>query len=81
VANVIKRFPDIIRARLEVTEAGGTDEMRLICETQGNGSQFAEALREAIRIECRLRGEVEFIAPNTLPNDGKVIDDKRSVGV
>lgn len=81
VANVIKRFPDIIRARLEVTETGGIDELRLICETQGNGSQFAEALREAIRIECRLRGEVEFIAPNTLPNDGKVIDDKRTIGV
>ena len=81
VANVIKRFPEIIRARLEVTEVGGMDEVRLICETQGNGSQFAEVLREAIRIECRLRGEVEFIAPDTLPNDGKVIDDKRTVGV
>jgi phenylacetate-CoA ligase len=81
VANVIKRFPDIIRARLEVTEVGGMDELRLICETQGNGSHLAEALREAIRIECRLRGEVEFAAPDTLPNDGKVIDDKRTIGV
>lgn len=81
VTNVIKRFPGIIRARLEVTEIGGIDELRLICETQGDGSQFAETLREAIRIECRLRGEVEFIAPNTLPNDGKLIDDKRAIGV
>lgn len=80
VANVIKRFPNIIRARLEVTEADGTDQMRLICETEGDGSQFTDALKEAIRAECRLRGEVGFTAPNTLPNDGKVIDDKRSVG-
>jgi phenylacetate-CoA ligase len=57
------------------------DELRLLCETHGDEPQLAEALREAIRVECHLRGEVEFIAPGTLPNDGKVIDDKRSIGV
>jgi phenylacetate-CoA ligase len=57
------------------------DELRLLCETHAAQPQIAEAVREAIRIECRLRGEVEFIAPDTLPNDGKVIDDKRAVGV
>jgi phenylacetate-CoA ligase len=81
VANVIKRFPEVTRARLEVTEAGGTDEMRLICETDRAEPQLAEALREAIRAECRLRGDVEFAPPNSLPNDGKVIDDKRAIGV
>jgi phenylacetate-CoA ligase len=81
VASVIRRFPEIIRARLEVTETGGMDELRLLCETHAAQPQIAEAVREAIRIECRLRGEVEFIAPDTLPNDGKVIDDKRAVGV
>ncbi len=81
VASVIQRFPEIIRARLEVTEAGGSDTLRLICEIQGDGAQFAEAVKEAIRIECRLRGDVEFLAPGMLPNDGKVIDDKRTIGV
>jgi len=26
----------------------------------------------------KLRGEVELVAPGTLPNDGKVIEDARS---
>ena len=81
VANVVKRFHEIIRARMEVTENGGQDELRLICETNAGNGHLAEAVREAIRAECRLRGEVAFIAPDTLPNDGKVIDDKRSAGV
>jgi len=81
VANVIRRFPAVLRARLEVSETGGMDELRLLCETDGGDAQLAEALREAIRAECRLRGDVAFIAPDTLPNDGKVIDDKRAVGV
>jgi phenylacetate-CoA ligase len=81
VADVIRRFPDVVKARLEVTEAGGLDELRLICETEKGEPQLAEALREAIRAECRLRGEVAFAAPGSLPNDGKVIDDRRTVGV
>jgi phenylacetate-CoA ligase len=81
VADVIRRFPDVLKARLEVTEVGGLDELRLICETERGEPQLAEALREAIRAECRLRGEVAFAAPNSLPNDGKVIDDRRTVGV
>jgi phenylacetate-CoA ligase len=28
----------------------------------------------------KLRGEVEVVPPGSLPNDGKVIDDRRSYG-
>jgi phenylacetate-CoA ligase len=28
----------------------------------------------------KLRGEVELVAPGSLPNDGKVIDDTRKYG-
>ena len=37
-------------------------------------TQLAEATREI----TKLRGEVELVAPGTLPNDGKVIEDARS---
>jgi phenylacetate-CoA ligase len=77
VWDVIRRFPDVLKARLEVTEVGGLDELRLICETEKREPQLAEALREAIRAECRLRGEVAFTGVGSLPNDGKVIDDRR----
>jgi phenylacetate-CoA ligase len=28
----------------------------------------------------KLRGEVRFVAPGALPNDGKVIADERTIG-
>jgi phenylacetate-CoA ligase len=36
-------------------------------------------LAETIRDICKLRGEVVFVGQGELPNDGKVIDDQRSV--
>ena len=38
----------------------------------------AERVAEAIRDITKLRGTVEFVAPGSLPNDGKVIEDARS---
>jgi phenylacetate-CoA ligase len=81
VATIADRFPAVIRARLEVTQSGGLDELRLLCETAAPDPSLAEALKDAIRAECHLRGEVEFRAPGSLANDGKVIDDKRSLKI
>ena len=41
---------------------------------------LAEAIVASIRDVTKLRGEVEFVDPGTLPNDGKVIEDKRKYG-
>ena len=38
---------------------------------------LAEALVASIRDVTKLRGEVELVAPGSLPNDGKVIEDLR----
>jgi phenylacetate-CoA ligase len=40
-------------------------------------AEAAEALSAALQAATRLRGLVECIAPGSLPNDGKVIDDTR----
>jgi phenylacetate-CoA ligase len=37
----------------------------------------AEAVVATIRDVTKLRGEVRAVAPGDLPNDGKVIDDRR----
>ena len=37
----------------------------------------AAALVDSIRDICKVRGEIEFTTPASLPNDGKVIDDIR----
>jgi len=38
---------------------------------------LAEAIAGSIRELTKLRGEVELVAPGSLPNDGKVIEDAR----
>ena len=79
VAAAIKGFPDIAKARLEITETEGRDAMRLLCETTAApDSALIERVAEAAREACKLRAEVAFVAPGALPNDGKVIDDRRA---
>ena len=73
VAAVVKRHPQIVRARLVVTNPDSTDAMTLHCEGNGDIDAVASSLREL----TKLRGEVKFVAPGSLPNDGKVISDER----
>ena len=54
--------------------------MTLRCESaSGAGDALARSIVESIREVCKLRGEVELVAPGSLPNDGKVIEDTRPV--
>ena len=64
----------LARVRLEVEESDGRDRMTLLCEGQGD----AAAVEETLARECRLNGQVRFVGERTLPNDGKVIDDRRT---
>ena len=77
VNRVIKRHPEIVRARLVVDWIDRSDSMKLQCETARDEAKLAAAISESIRDICKLRGEVEFVAVGSLPNDGKVIDDIR----
>ena len=75
VAEVAKRHPEIVRARLEVSREGERDVMTLHVETPENADpvQIAASLRDV----TKLGGEVKVMTPGSLPNDGKVIDDVR----
>jgi phenylacetate-CoA ligase len=77
VAAIVKRHPEIARARLVVDNPEGNDRMTLVVEVKGNASSHAEAIVASIREITKLRGDVAFRAPGELPNDGKVIDDVR----
>ena len=62
-----------------VDNAENQDFMTLHCEVAGSPSQdLGDAIVSSIRELCKLRGEVVFVAPGSLANDGKVIDDVRS---
>ena len=78
VAEVVKRHPEVLRARLEVDREGQSDVMTLRCEVDQAGEGLAEALARSLQDVCKLRGAVALCAPGELPNDGKVIADLRS---
>jgi phenylacetate-CoA ligase len=77
VAEVLQRHKEVLKARLVVEGETGNDRMTLKCEAREQPGGLAEAIVASIRDVTKLRGEVELVAPGTLPNDGKVIDDMR----
>ena len=77
VAEIAKRHPEIHRMRLVVDNPGGQDRMVLHCEIEAGGEALDKALLNSLREVSKLRGEVAFVAPGGLPNDGKVIEDSR----
>ena len=78
VDEVVKRFPELQRARLVVSGEMANDVMTLKVESASTDVALSTRVGEAIRDITKLRSAVELHAPGTLPNDGKVIDDVRS---
>ncbi|THF61362.1 phenylacetate--CoA ligase family protein [Pseudothauera rhizosphaerae] len=77
VAEVVRRHPQVQRARLVVENPDLADRMTLHCECAAGDEALAGAIAASIRELTKLRGEVAFCAPGSLANDGKVIDDLR----
>ncbi len=80
VAEVLKRHPEIGRARLVVQGEMANDRMTLHAECAGTPEGLADRLAQSLRDVTKLRAEVVLCAPGSLPNDGKVIEDLRRVG-
>ncbi|HET6468366.1 MAG TPA: AMP-binding protein [Geminicoccaceae bacterium] len=80
VQDVARRHAEIGRARLAVSHEGGRDRMVLLCEASTRSPALIAAIRETSRAVTGLGAEVELVAPGSLPNDGKVIDDRRAGG-
>ena len=77
VAAVVKRHPEIARARLVVTNPDSTDLMILNCEVAAPGAELEKAIADSVRDVTKLRAEVKLVAAGSLANDGKVIEDAR----
>jgi phenylacetate-CoA ligase len=78
IAEVLRRHPEIGRARLVVEGEMANDRMTLHVECAQALEGIAEAVAGSVREVTKLRSAVEVVAPGTLANDGKVIDDARS---
>ena len=82
VAEVVRRFPSALRARLVVQGEMANDSMALHVEaaeqTATAQTTLISQMSQAIRDITKLRADVLLVAPGSLPNDGKVIEDARS---
>jgi phenylacetate-CoA ligase len=78
VAEIVRRHPEVMRARLVVSGEMANDQMTLRAEVAQAPDGLASAIAGSVRDVTKLRAEVEFIVPGALPNDGKVIEDARS---
>ncbi len=79
IAEVLRRHPEVERARLIVSRANDVDVMTLRIEAEqvpGLESSVGETLRSI----TKLGGRVELVGRGSLPNDGKVIEDSRAIG-
>jgi len=79
VAEVLARCGQHGRARLVVDGELANDSMCLRVEVDAPAAGLTDQLQAALRDVTKLRGEVELVAPGSLPNDGRVIEDRRSV--
>jgi phenylacetate-CoA ligase len=80
IVEAAKRHPEIGAVRLIVRREGEQDVMTLMAETEAASDALAEKVAASLQATTKLRGRVEFVAPGTLPNDGKTIADERAVG-
>jgi phenylacetate-CoA ligase len=80
LAELAKRHPELGRLRLIVKRANEQDAMTLMAEAAAPAEALRTAVAATLNAVTKLRGEVQFAAPGSLPNDGKVIADERPVG-
>ncbi len=78
VADIARRFPEVLKARLVVSGEMANDVMTLKVEAASAPQGLDARIGEAIRDITKLRGDVQLLQPGSLPNDGKVIEDARS---
>lgn len=75
VAQLVAKHPEITRARVVAGREGEMDVMTVRIETT---STDAGAFAASVADILKLKGAIELVAPGSLPNDGKVIEDTRS---
>ncbi len=78
LAEVANSFTEIIKARLTIDWIEEKDQIFLRCEVSSSPDGLVQRIGEVLREKCKLRGEIELVAMDSLPNDGLVIEDIRS---
>ena len=74
VAALVARHDEVARARVIADRDGEMDVMTVRIETGAANPALYEG---SVLATLKLRGKVELVPPGSLPNDGKVIEDRR----
>ncbi|MGA7327502.1 MAG: AMP-binding protein [Rhodomicrobium sp.] len=77
IAEIGRRHPGLGRLRLSISREQEQDVMTLKAESAVQDENFRLKVAETLLAVTKLKGSVEFAAPNSLPNDGKIIVDER----
>jgi phenylacetate-CoA ligase len=77
MAKIVERHKELSKVRLVVTRDGEQDVMTLQAESTTPDPAFAALVSQTLQDITKLKGEIELVQPDTLPNDGKVISDER----
>jgi phenylacetate-CoA ligase len=78
VAEILRRHKSIIRARLVVDQPAGADEMTLLVEG-GDLADETGQIAQTVQAVTKLRGAVSRVPAGSLPDDGKLIEDRRKI--
>ena len=74
VAQLVASHADIRRARVIADRTESTDTMEVLIESAQSASDYSDRVQALLK----LRGKVRVVEPGSLPNDGLVIEDRRS---
>lgn len=86
IEKVRQASPNIAKMRLSVTQVNYNDQMLLQCELASSNNseveraEIIENINATLKKITKLTGSVEIVALGTLADDGKVIDDLRTIG-
>ena len=78
VGEIVGRHPEVAKARFVITNPDNRDQMTLKVEAATGDAALLDAVKQSVTTVTKLRGDVEIVAPGSLPNDGIVVEDART---
>ena len=77
INSVLKKFKEIIKVKLVITNENFKDEAVLICESKQLSEELENKVKNYFRESNKLNINVKIINIGKIANDGLVIEDKR----
>ena len=78
LTKITQAFKELFKVRLIIDRKEMVDIATLQCESNVQDHQLEEKIKEFFKSEFKLNIQIQIIEKNTIPNDGIVIEDKRS---